>query len=245
MRAPGEYYTAYVPRVGLKPSPINEIRMTETVPAAPSSSNVSETSALLLPSSTDDSRPTHPRRSASSCSYVARAASAIACTPIAVGAIVHMSLVYSSQELLYDAQSLAVPGAHINATNAACTDNFCAGYLTNTVFQVPPTTTTFLRVTDPSSFIGWFAQLCATALCCRKLTQDVDVDGMVILARVCRMSLRTPFIFWAQRSSSSCCGRQSRTSFTAGYFQCACQCSWGCRYFSHDPRQGSSSLRCP
>mmetsp|Transcript_10245 Transcript_10245/g.30844 ORF Transcript_10245/g.30844 Transcript_10245/m.30844 type:complete len:583 (+) Transcript_10245:60-1808(+) len=110
------------------------------------------------------------------CGGLAKAVMGIAGIPVAMGAIVHMFLVFSSQELMYDVQSLAVPGADINASKAvnATAANFCAGYLTNTVFQDVFENTFYLagtvffvavlRQIAPTTFYSRLFPVCMTLL---------------------------------------------------------------------------------
>ena len=54
--------------------------------------------------------------------------------PVALGSILLIALLYGAQELLYNVESLAIPGRHLQ-NETATVSNFCAGYLTETIFQ--------------------------------------------------------------------------------------------------------------
>ena len=69
-----------------------------------------------------------------STSSICRRLKGVLCVPVALGSIVVMCALYASQEVLYNVESLHIPGANVLNTTAT-TNNFCAGYLTNTVYQ--------------------------------------------------------------------------------------------------------------
>ena len=75
---------------------------------------------------------TPPSKQCSLC----RSLRGVFCVPLAAGCILAMTMLYTAQDLLYNVESLDIPGRHVsNATPAA--DNFCSGYLTNTVYVEP------------------------------------------------------------------------------------------------------------
>ena len=54
----------------------------------------------------------------------------IFCVPVALGSIIVMATLYTSQEVLYSKESLDIPSANdIMQNTTATADNFCAGYL--------------------------------------------------------------------------------------------------------------------
>ena len=54
---------------------------------------------------------------------------------VAVGSIILITLLYMAQELLYSVESLAIPGRNVNQSITPVPNNFCSGYVTNTIYQ--------------------------------------------------------------------------------------------------------------
>ena len=76
------------------------------------------------------------RASSRPANWMQRAIRGVCCEPIALGSITLMLWLYSSQEVLYNVRSLSIPGRHVNNSATPTASNFCAGYLTNMVYQV-------------------------------------------------------------------------------------------------------------
>jgi hypothetical protein len=55
--------------------------------------------------------------------------------PVALGSMIVMCVLYISQEVLYNVESLAIPGTNKLFNVTASSSNFCAQYLINTVYQ--------------------------------------------------------------------------------------------------------------
>eukprot|EP00750_Incisomonas_marina_P000069 INCI10045.2.p1 GENE.INCI10045.2~~INCI10045.2.p1 ORF type:complete len:468 (+),score=76.86 INCI10045.2:119-1522(+) len=84
--------------------------------------------------STSSNRCISPARSRPTQSWICRSLKGVFGVSLAAGCILAMAVLYSAQELLYNVESLDIPGRHVSNVTPT-PDNFCSGYLTNTVYQ--------------------------------------------------------------------------------------------------------------